>query len=228
MIQTLTSRVQAISPDVPAYDVHLMRDLIARSTAQRRFVMGILAGFAISALVLAGVGIFGIMSRLVTAELRTGGQIAPGATARHCCAVDRGAGSPSRIGGRSYRTRRRGHDDALIRALLFEVRPLDPVVFAVAVALLVLCIAVACFVPVWRATAWTRWWPCDATTKPLCGAKASIPGETSESTRKPGWARQGQPANLKLPAHAQTNIDAGGYSLRLQQDTFACNCRCCA
>ncbi len=153
LIQTLTSRVQAISPDVPAYDVHLMRDLIARSTAQRRFVMGILAGFAISALVLAGVGIFGIMSRLVTRRTpELGVRIALGATPGIAAQLIAGQGARLASAGVLIGLAGAAMMTRFIRALLFEVRPLDPVVFAVAVALLVLCIAVACFVPVWRAT----------------------------------------------------------------------------
>jgi predicted permease len=153
LMQTLTSRVQAVSSEVPAYDVHLMRDLIARSTAQRRFVMGILAGFAISALVLAGVGIFGIMSRLVarrTPEL--GVRMALGATPGIAAQLIAGQGARLALAGVVIGLAGSAIMTRFIRTLLFEVRPLDPAAFAAAVIVLVLCIALACFVPVWRAT----------------------------------------------------------------------------
>jgi putative ABC transport system permease protein len=152
-MQTLTSRVQAVSPEVPAYDVHLMRDLIARSTGQRRFVMGILAGFAISALILAGVGIFGIMSRLVarrTPEL--GVRMALGATPGIAAQLIAGQGARLALAGVVIGLAGSAIMTRFIRTLLFEVRPLDPAAFAAAIIVLVLCIALACFVPVWRAT----------------------------------------------------------------------------
>jgi predicted permease len=153
LIQTLTSRVQAVSPDVPAYDVSLMRDLIARSTAQRRFVMGILAGFAISALILAGVGIFGIMSRLVvrrTPEL--GVRMALGATPDVAAQLIAGQGARLALCGILIGLAGAAIMTHFIRTLLFEVRPLDPAAFVAAVAVLLLSIGLACFVPVWRAT----------------------------------------------------------------------------
>jgi predicted permease len=153
LMQTLTSCVQAVSPEVPAYDVHLMRDLIARSTAQRRFVMGILAGFAISALILAGVGIFGIMSRVVarrTPEL--GVRMALGATPGIAAQLIAGQGARLALAGVVIGLAGSAIMTRFIRTLLFEVRPLDPAAFAAAIIVLVLCIALACFVPVWRAT----------------------------------------------------------------------------
>jgi predicted permease len=153
LAQTLVSRVQSVNSEVPAYDIHVMRDLVSRSASQRRFVMSILAGFALAALLLAGVGVFGVMSRLVTSRTpELGVRMALGATpgtAAQLIATQgarlAGAGVVAGLVGAAITTR-------LISALLFEVRPFDPIAFGAAVAVLIACTALACGVPVWRAT----------------------------------------------------------------------------
>jgi predicted permease len=153
LVPTLVSEVQATSPDIPAYDVHLMRDLIARSSAQRRFVMGILAGFATAALILAGVGIFGILSRMVarrTPEL--GVRMALGATPGIAAQLIAGQGARLALAGVGIGLAGSALMARFIRTMLFEITPLDPAAFVAAIGVLAVSIALACGVPVWRAT----------------------------------------------------------------------------
>src|SRR5205085_1849282 len=62
----LTREVHAIDPDVPLFDVRTMPDRIHDSLARQRFAMTMLAAFAAFAMLLGGVGVYGVMSYLVT------------------------------------------------------------------------------------------------------------------------------------------------------------------
>ena len=57
--------MRGVDAEIPTYNEFVMRELVERSTAQRRFVMLLLGGFALAALLLAGVGIYGTVSQAV-------------------------------------------------------------------------------------------------------------------------------------------------------------------
>ena len=65
LLGALSAAVRSVSAEVPAYNISEMQELVARSTTERRFVMWLLAGFAGAALLLAGVGIYGMISQSV-------------------------------------------------------------------------------------------------------------------------------------------------------------------
>ena len=65
MVETLAAAIRGVDPEIPTYDQAAMEALVERSTVQRRFVMMLLAGFALAALLLAGVGIYGTISQAV-------------------------------------------------------------------------------------------------------------------------------------------------------------------
>ena len=58
--------MNAINPDVPVYDVATMEQRVQDSMARQRFAMTMLGGFAGFAMILAAIGIYGVMSFLVT------------------------------------------------------------------------------------------------------------------------------------------------------------------
>jgi putative ABC transport system permease protein len=153
LAQTLAAKVRSIGPDVPSYNVHLMQDLVDRTTAQRRFVMLLLAGFAGCALLLAAIGVYGMVSEAVAQRTREiGVRMALGASPQAALAlvfregaVLVGLGILLGTAGALGLTR-------LMTKLLFDVRPLDPVSFAGAAAALAIFAAVACYIPARRAT----------------------------------------------------------------------------
>jgi putative ABC transport system permease protein len=153
MVNSLGAAVRSVSPEVPAYDVFLMEGLVDRSTRERRFVMMLLSAYAFSALLLAGVGIYGTVSQSVLQRTREIGlRMALGALpgtvlqmvfaqGLRLVAVGIGAGSLA-AAALTW----------LMRSILFEVRPLDPLAFAAAALTLGAFALLACYLPARRAT----------------------------------------------------------------------------
>ncbi len=145
--------VQSVDPDVPVYAVRTMEDVIARSIAERRFALQILGVFAIIALLLASIGIYGVMA--YTFSQRTheiGIRIALGAQQQHILRMALGEGMVLVALGLAA-----GLFGALLltqflRSMLYAVKPTDPLTYIAIAALLTSVALLACFVPAHRAT----------------------------------------------------------------------------
>jgi predicted permease len=153
LAQTLAAKVRSIGPDVPTYNVHLMQELVDRTTAQRRFVMLLLAGFAGCALLLAAIGVYGMVSEAVAQRTREiGVRMALGASPRAALALVFRDGAALVGLGILFGTAGALALTRLMTKLLFDVRPLDPLSFAGAAAALAIFAAIACYIPARRAT----------------------------------------------------------------------------
>jgi predicted permease len=145
--------LRRFDPDLPIYNVRTMEDRIAESLARRRFAMQLLALFAVVAVGLAAVGIYGVMAYLVSQGTRELGiRLALGATpamvmslvVRHT-AVMTAVGAIVGLAVAFALTR-------YMASLLFEISPADPATF-VAIAMLLTLVALgAAFVPARRAS----------------------------------------------------------------------------
>ena len=134
--------VQSVDPDVPVYAVRTMEEVVARSMAQRRFALEILGLFAVIALLLASIGIYGVMA--YTFSQRTheiGIRMALGAQRKHILRMALGEGMilvvlglAAGVFGALLLTR-------FLRSMLFAVKPTDPFTF---IAIATLLTAVAC------------------------------------------------------------------------------------
>jgi putative ABC transport system permease protein len=148
----LREQVQALDKDQPVSEIRTMQWYLADSMAQRRFNMLLLGAFAGLALVLAAVGIYGVIAYTVTQRTHEMGiRIALGAKGGDILRlVFSNAMATTLIGialglGAAFALTR------LLRSLLYQVSPTDPVVFA-AIPLLLLSVAViATYLPARRA-----------------------------------------------------------------------------
>jgi len=145
--------VQSVDPDVPVFAVRSMEEVVARSMAERRFALEILGFFAFIALLLACIGIYGVMA--YTFSQRTheiGIRIALGAQRQHILRMALGEGMLLVAFGLAA-----GLFGALLltqflRSMLFAVKPTDPVTFIAIAALLAAVALLACYIPAHRAT----------------------------------------------------------------------------
>jgi putative ABC transport system permease protein len=153
LAETLAARVRSVSEEAPAYHVSSMQDLVDRSTMQRRFAMWMLTVFSLAALVLAAVGIYGTMSQAVAQRTQEIGlRMALGSSPGEAMALVFRDGMKLAALGIAIGTVGAAALTHLMRKLLFEVQPLDPVAFAFAAAVLAAFAALACYVPARRAT----------------------------------------------------------------------------
>jgi predicted permease len=153
LVPTLGAAVRELDRGIPAATAQTMREIIARSVAERRFLMLLLAAFAGAALVLASVGIYGVVSNTVAQRTHEiGVRMALGATRRDVLRlVIRQGMTPAVLGlalglaGALALTR-------VMRGLLFGVGARDPATLAASALLLAAVALAACYLPARRAT----------------------------------------------------------------------------
>ena len=148
----LREAVAAIDRAMPVDRIQTMEQLVSGSVAQPRFRTVILAAFSMLALVMASIGIYGVMNYLVIQRTREFGiRVSMGATradvlrlvVRRAAALI-GVGTCVGLAGSVGLVR-------LIANLLFGTAPLDPLTFAAASALLAAVALAASYLPAWRA-----------------------------------------------------------------------------
>ena len=145
--------LRSVDAEVPTYNEFVMRELVERSTAQRRFVMLLLGGFALAALLLAGVGLYGTVSQAVAQRTQEiGVRMALGASPGAVLRLVFGEGLRMMAAGLVAGGAAAAGLGWLMRRMLFEVRPLDPAAFAAAAMTLAVFAAAACYLPARRAT----------------------------------------------------------------------------
>ena len=153
LVGDVKKQVWSLDRQIPVSEVRSMEDLMAVSLEQQRFNMLLLGLFAALALVLAGVGIYGLMSYAVIERTHEiGVRVAVGAQSRDVLGLVVADGaklaSLGIVAGVVFAfllTR-------FMTSLLFEVTSTDPATFASVAALLALVGLLACYIPARRAT----------------------------------------------------------------------------
>jgi putative ABC transport system permease protein len=150
---SVRSQVWAVDPNQPVYDVKTMRELLADSTAARRFNMILVGVFASVALLLALVGIYGVMSYAVAQRTHEiGVRMALGAQRRDILRLIVGQGMALVAAGVGVGLAGSLALTRTVSGLLYGVSANDPAVFAT-VALLLAAVALAAnYLPARRAT----------------------------------------------------------------------------
>jgi len=152
LVPGVRQALREMDPAVPLYDVATLDALLARSTASRRFVMWLLAGFAGVSLLLAAIGLYGVIAYTVASRTReVGVRIALGATKAHVFRLVLGSGVGTVTIGLLGGLAASALLTRFLEGQLFGVRPLDPAALAGAVGVLGLVAAAAHVFPIRRA-----------------------------------------------------------------------------
>jgi putative ABC transport system permease protein len=144
--------VREVSPDAPLVGVRVMTEVIAASLAQRRFNTTLMTAFAVVALALAAVGLYGVISYSVGQRTHEFGlRVALGAQSRDVLRLVVGQGMRLALAGVGLGLAGAFALTRVLESLLFGVSASDPLVFAGVALVLALVALVACYVPARRA-----------------------------------------------------------------------------
>jgi putative ABC transport system permease protein len=148
----LRAQVQSVNPELPVFGAQTLHDVVSASLSQRRFSMEIVALFALTALLLAGLGIYGVISYIVSERTHEFGiRLALGAKSRDIVRIVLRQGLGLAIAGAAVGLLGALIVSHLMAGVLYGVRPTDPLTFA-GVALLLIGVALlACYIPARRA-----------------------------------------------------------------------------
>lgn len=152
IVAAIRAAIRSVDPTIPVFSVTPMTDYIGRLTAPARFTMWLMGVFAASALTLAVVGIYGVMSYLVTQRTREIGiRLALGAGGRDILRLVVGNGARLIGAGIVIGVAAAVALQRLVSTLLFGVTAADGA-SVVAVIVLATVALMACYVPAVRAT----------------------------------------------------------------------------
>ena len=146
-------QVQSVDPTLPVYGAQTLNETVSASLAQRRFSLEMVGLFALTALLLAGLGIYGLISYLVSERTHEIGiRLALGASRSNILRMVLRQGLGLAIMGAAVGIVCALIVSHLMASLLYGVRPTDPLTFACVALLLIGVALLACYIPARCAT----------------------------------------------------------------------------
>ncbi len=142
-----------LEPEAAIPHIETMREVVGDSLSQKRFQLVLLIGFAAVALVLASLGIYGVLA--FTTGRRTseiGVRMALGAVPKQILTMSLRSGMTPVLAGMVLGLLAAAGSARIIQSLLFRVQALDPLVYTGTCAVLILAATLACFFPARRAS----------------------------------------------------------------------------
>ena len=153
LVTAVRQQVSALDKNIPVYAVQTMDDLFSAEVASQRFNASALAGFAGFAVLLAAVGIYGVMAYAVSQRTREMGvRIALGAARGNVLRMILNQGFRLALIGVGLGLAASFALTGLMTGLLFGVKPSDPQTFILVTAALLNVALAACWIPAHRAT----------------------------------------------------------------------------
>ncbi|MHB8524298.1 MAG: FtsX-like permease family protein, partial [Limisphaerales bacterium] len=153
LLAAMRQQVSQLDPALPIFGISTMRAMRDHNVAPDRLNLGLLGAFAVLALVLATIGLYGLLSFTVTQRQREiGVRMALGAQRRDVLELVVGEGMRLVLLGMGLGLTGAFTLTRLLRNLLFEVKPVDPLTFGTVAVLLAVVSLFACLVPARRAT----------------------------------------------------------------------------
>lgn len=145
--------IAELDPDLPLKDVLTMDEIIGQSTANSSFSAILVLAFAVLSLLLAAVGLYGVLAYLVTQRTpEIGIRMALGARREQVLQLMLLDGLRPAFLGLAFGIAGSFAATQWIRSSLYGTHPLDPIVYVTVSVTLLLAAACACIVPAWRAT----------------------------------------------------------------------------
>jgi predicted permease len=146
-------QVAALDPGLPVYEILTMQQIIGKATASQSFSATLLLAFAILSLLLAAIGLYGVLSYLVSQRImEIGLRVALGAQRVEVLRLVLLDGLTPVLFGLLLGLTGGATAARFIKTILYGTSPLDPMVFATMVGTLLLTAIVACALPALRAS----------------------------------------------------------------------------
>lgn len=149
----ILKQITELDPELPVSDVFTMQQIIERSLGNASLSASLVLAFAVLSLILASVGLFGVLSYLMmqrTGEI--GIRMALGARREQVVLMMLGDGMRPALYGLVFGLAGSAGAVRLIQAMLYGTRPPDAGIFAAVAATLLAVATLACLVPAWRAS----------------------------------------------------------------------------
>ena len=153
LVAPVRQAIRSLDPNLPVADIRTMDDVVAATMSAPRFTGMLLGVFAGLALILSAIGIYGVLSYVVSRRTREIGiRVAIGAGRGQVLKLVLGSGVALALVGIAIGLAAAAMFSKAMSTLLHDVKPLDPPTF-IAVALSLTAVAIAAsLVPAWRAT----------------------------------------------------------------------------
>ena len=153
MSMPIQQQISALDPELPVYNALTMDQILGKTTASQGFAANLVLAFAALSLLLAAVGLYGVLSYLITQRTPDIGlRIALGAQRAQVLRLVLFDGLRPALLGLILGWAVSAGATQLLRSMLYGTGPLDPATFAAAATLLVAVAALACLIPAWRAS----------------------------------------------------------------------------
>ena len=153
LTSAITTQVRALDPTLPVAQVRTMEEVVSESAGPQRFNTVLLGGFAATALILAALGIAGVLATSVSRRTQElGVRMALGAQRHDLLHMVLRQGMTLALVGLALGVPAALALTRLMSSLLFQISPYDPLTFATVSAVLIGVAFAACYVPARRAT----------------------------------------------------------------------------
>jgi predicted permease len=145
--------IAELDPQLPVFDVRTMQQIIEESLGSASLSASLVLSFAVLSLILASVGLYGVLSYLTTQRTgEIGIRMALGAQREEVLQLLLGDGMRPALYGLTLGLAASVGAVRLIESMLYGTRPLDPAIFAAVAVTLLFVAALACLVPAWKAS----------------------------------------------------------------------------
>jgi predicted permease len=153
MSMPIQRQISSLEPELPVYNALTMDQILGKTTASQGFAADLVLAFAALSLLLAAVGLYGVLSYLVTQRVsEIGIRIALGAQRDQILRLILFDGLRPAILGLILGLTASAGATQLIRSMLYGTAPYDPAVIAAVILTLLSIASIACAFPAWRAS----------------------------------------------------------------------------